>query len=379
MMMKILLACDKFKGSLSAQEVNAAVKQGFSKVFPTVEYQSCVVADGGEGFVHALVDAAGGELRTSVVEDALGREVEAEWGVIPQGNGKLAAVIEMSAASGLWRIVEEERDIMEASTFGTGQLIKIASEIPEVEHLYLGLGGSATNDGGTGMAQALGTQFFAGNRLITERMSPSQLASVTRLDLSAVVELPPITVACDVDSPLCGPLGASAVFGPQKGATTELIAILDQQLQSLSELMNRAEIAVFPGSGAAGGMGYGLIAFAQARLVSGFDLVADAIALEEQIQSADLIITGEGKMDEQSLAGKGPIGVAKLALEKGKPCLAIAGGMEESVDWASYFCAHAALSETGQSLSDLIANAEKYLVDTANLLAENVSKMQVFR
>ncbi len=367
--MNILLACDKFKGSLSAHEVNEAVKTGFARVFPEARYANCVIADGGEGFVQALVKAAGGEIRTSRVEDALGREVSAEWGLIPHGDHAKAAVIEMSAASGLWRIADGERDIMSASSYGTGQLIKAALEIAEIEHIYLGLGGSATNDGGTGMAQALGVQFYADETLIVERMSPRWLDKVTRIDRSPRIQLKSITVACDVNNPLCGEEGASAIFGPQKGASPEQVTVLDKYLEQLSELAG-ADQAEFPGAGAAGGMGFGLLTFAGAQLVSGFDLVADAIQLKAQVERADLIITGEGKLDTQSLAGKGPIGVAKLARDLGKPCLAIAGGMDESVDWAPYFRDHACLAEMALPLADLIANAEKYLIATAENLAK---------
>jgi len=374
--MKILLACDKFKGSLSADEVNSAVAEGFSQIYPDAEYMNCVVSDGGEGFVQALVESAGGEVRSSVVEDALGREVEAEWGLIPYGDSKMAAVIEMSAASGLWRITEAERDIMRASTYGTGQLIKIASALPQVDHIYLGIGGSATNDAGTGMAQALGAQFYAEKKILSRRMCPELLSTVTSVELENVISLPSITVACDVDSPLCGPLGASEVFGPQKGASAEQVKTLDILLKSLSELLGMTKEAKLPGVGAAGGLGFGLMVFTRGKLVSGSDLVAEAIQLKQKISVADIVITGEGKMDQQSLAGKGPIGVAKLAQELGKPCLAIAGSMEKEVNWNQFFIATAALTDLGYPLPDLIANAEKYLVDRANYLAKNVYNVQ---
>ncbi len=370
-MKKILIACDKFKGSLSAYEVNEAVRRGMSRSIEGAEFVNCIIADGGEGFVQALVDAADGEMCCTVVEDALGRAVEAEWGLIPDGGGK-AAVIEMSAASGLWRIAEEERDIMRASTYGTGQLIQAARSHPEVQRIYIGLGGSATNDGGAGMAQALGAKFYdAQGAEITARMCPALLPTVARVVLpepSAHV----VTVACDVDSPLCGPLGASAVFGPQKGATPELVATLDTILGAFAQLCAREDLSTVPGAGAAGGMGFGLMTFAQAELVSGFDLVAQAVGLQEQIATADLVVTGEGKLDSQSLAGKGPIGVAQLAQAAGKPCLAVAGGMDADVAWSDYFQDYASLSQTGLPLSELMTNAETYLVEIATQLAGRV-------
>ena len=375
-MKTIVLACDKFKGSLSAQEVNATIAQAFQPFFPEAKFKSCVIADGGEGFVQALVEAAGGEIRTSIVEDALGRDVEAEWGVIPQGDGQLAAVIEMSAASGLWRIAEEEREIMKASSYGTGQLMEIAAQAEGVNRLYLGLGGSATNDGGTGMAQALGSRFYIEEELVEERMNPELLAKVTRIDRNNQIPLPLVTVACDVDSPLCGDTGASVVFGPQKGASTSQVPLLDTYLSQLSDILNAESLAVTPGAGAAGGMGFGLLAFADAELVSGFSLVSDAIRLEAEIAAADLVITGEGKLDTQSLAGKGPIGVAQLASQHGVPCFAIAGGIDEAVDWTPYFADFAYLGQSGLPLQELMTNTKTHLLKTSQQLAERASLIQ---
>lgn len=367
--MKVLLAFDKYKGSLSAAEVSAVVREGFQVVFPEAEFQTLPIADGGEGFVTSLVDKMGGELLTTTVEDALGRKVEAEWGLIPWGEGKKAGVIEMSAASGLWRISEEERDIMKASTYGTGELISAAATTEGVEHLYVGLGGSATNDMGCGMAEALGVQFIG----TAERLCPESLSKVTEISLENRCPLPSITVACDVDNPLCGENGASAVFGPQKGATPELVEELDALLNHLSTLTATPELMETPGAGAAGGLGFGMMAFTDAELVSGFDLVAEALRLEEAISGADLVLTGEGGLDAQSLGGKGPIGVAKLARKHGKPCLAVVGKVEREVDWSPYFQQVSALIETGIPLEELIAETSQHLRELSEKLAREIS------
>jgi len=359
--MKVLLACDKFKGSLSAEEVNTAIIEGIKSEVEEVSFIQKGIADGGEGFVKALVDSTGGELKHSSVEDAMGKVVEAEWGIVPRAGGGKAAVIEMSAASGLWRMDPQRLDPMNASTYGTGQLILKAVEEEKVEQIYLGLGGSATNDGGAGMAQALGVVFSDREGVISERMCPSTLKRVVSVEVSQRIALPSITVACDVDNPLCGERGASAIFGPQKGADAELVSELDALLLSFSTLLGGEELVSVPGAGAAGGLGFGLLHFTPAELVSGFELVADAVNLAEAVQEADLVITGEGKLDRQSLGGKGPMGVALLAQKYGVPCIALAGGLDRSVDWFEYLKAAYCLADTGQPLEELISNGTPYL------------------
>jgi len=323
--MKILIACDKFKGSLSAVEVGSAITTGLPKDW---EIEQCPIADGGEGFVDAMLKASGGERIELPVLDALGREFGSSYGVAFL-NGEKVAFIEMAAASGLWRISEMERNPRIASTFGTGQMIRHAAEISKVDRIFIGIGGSATNDGGIGMAAALGVRFLdiCGNDL---EPVPAAMTGLAVIDETGRIELPEIIVACDVDHPLTGLRGASVVFGPQKGATPDDVKFLDAMLTGLAEISGGEKMAITPGAGAAGGLGFGLMRFADAKLVSGFDLVAEALNLTERISKADLVITGEGSLDEQTLGGKGPAGVALLAKQAGKPVVAIAGRVHES-------------------------------------------------
>ncbi len=343
---RVLIACDKFKGSLSAAEVAAAVTRGLPAEWAVT---ACPIADGGEGFVDAMLVGSPGERIAVTVKDALGRDCAAEYGF---SNG--AAFIEMSAASGLWRIAGAERDPVKASTFGTGQLIRHAVEISAARKIFIGLGGSATNDGGAGMAQALGTRFLDGNGVELDS-SPGSLARLEAIDESGRMELPEIVVACDVDHPLCGGRGASAVFGPQKGADEAAVAFLDGALERLARAGAAEAIAEMPGAGAAGGLGFGLVRFAGARLVSGFDLVAEALGLVEKVRSADLVITGEGSLDEQTLGGKGPAGVAAMAREAGIPVVAIAGRAESGA--SRLFDAVISLQEFGLPKEESISRA----------------------
>ncbi|MEN8755350.1 MAG: glycerate kinase [Akkermansiaceae bacterium] len=316
--MKILIACDKFKDSLSAQEACAAIAAGL----PDHECELAPIADGGEGFVEALLAATEGEKIIAQCRDAVGREVAAEYALLADGS----AVIEMSAASGLWRIEEEERDPLFASTYGTGDLIRHAIEVSKAKRLLIGIGGSATNDGGAGMAEALGVQFLD-HRGLPLILIPETFPEIVTIDQTGIIPLPPITVACDVTNPLLGPNGATAIFGPQKGATPETIPQLEAALTLLANLLGADHN--FPGAGAAGGLGFGLKTFCRAKLVSGFDLVADALQLREKIATTDLIITGEGSLDAQTLDGKGPAGIAQLARDAGKKVIGIAGHVTE--------------------------------------------------
>lgn len=349
--MKVLIACDKFKGSLSATEVAQAISRGLGAGF---DCQLCPIADGGEGFVATMLAALGGELKTCRVKDALGREVEASYGI----SSKIA-LIEMASASGLWRIAEAERDVLQSDTFGTGQLI-LAAKAQGVEKILLGVGGSATNDGGVGMAAALGWRFLdeEGASLAA---NPISLADLVLLDGSEAVALPEIEVACDVENPLLGERGATAVYGPQKGADDEQQEYLETYLTHLMEVSGGQTLAALPGAGAAGGLAWGLMKFAQADLRPGFDIVADAINLTDRISEVDLVITGEGSLDAQSLEGKGPIGVARLAQEQGKPVLAVAGNITDEVKEARLFDYTCSLTDTGLPLAELIANAAEVL------------------
>jgi glycerate 2-kinase len=318
--MHVVIACDKFKGSLTALEACLAIGRGLGAGV-TVEY--CPIADGGEGFVDAMVMAAGGLKVVAAARDPLGRVVMADYGLIEAADGG-TAVIEMAAASGMWRLTREERNPRWTTTAGTGDLIRHAVEISGAKRLLVGLGGSATNDGGVGMAAALGIRFTDEMGAVLESW-PEAMAGLAMLEESGRIALPEILVACDVDHPLLGERGAAAVFGPQKGATADDVNFLDDVLARLVKVSGGERLARMPGAGAAGGLGFGLLRFAGAELVSGFDLVAGVLGLAEKLAAADLVITGEGMLDEQTLGGKGPAGVARLARSLGKPVVAFAG------------------------------------------------------
>lgn len=351
--MKVLLACDKFKGSLGAVEACEAVRAGLPAGW---ECDVCPIADGGEGFIDAMLAGSGGERVTVACRDALGRPVEANYGIYRSSSGETVAVIEMSAASGMWRIAAAERNPRRASTFGTGQQIRHAVEMSGATRLLVGLGGSATNDGGAGMAAALGVRFLneRGDLLDADAV-PEALAGLHAIDESRRMALPEVIVACDVDNPLTGPRGASAVFGPQKGATPEDVTFLDAVLMKLAAVSGRGREASTPGAGAAGGLGFGLLRFAGATVVPGFDLVAESLRLPERIAAADLVITGEGSLDAQTLGGKGPAGVAALARAAGVPVVAVAGRVEDGA--AQLFDATLSLESFGLPVAESISRA----------------------
>jgi glycerate kinase len=352
--MKVLLACDKFKGSLGAVEACEAVRSALPEGW---ESDVCPIADGGEGFVEAMLAGSGGGLVTTTANDALGRPVEASYGIYRSSEG-VVAVIEMSAASGIWRIPAEKRNPRASSTFGTGQLMRHAIEVSGATKLLVGIGGSATNDGGAGMAAALGVTFLdeRGCKLCP---TPEMLDHAHHVFEDDRIPLPEIVVACDVGNPLTGPRGASAVFGPQKGASPEDVAFLDAALERLVQISGGSKEAETPGAGAAGGLGFGLMRFAGARLVSGFDIVAGSLGLAERIAAADLVITGEGSLDFQTLGGKGPAGVAAMAKAAGVPVLAVAGRVEESA--GALFDAALSLESFGLPLAESIARAPELL------------------
>lgn len=325
--MKLVIAPDSFKESLSAPEVAAAIAQGWSRARPLDEILLRPMADGGEGTVDAVLAATGGERRECEVRGPLGAPVRAHWGWLEEG----AAVIEMAAASGLHWVAPELRDATRTTSYGTGELIRAALEAG-ARKIILGLGGSATNDGGMGLLQALGVRF------LDERGEPlgdggAALAGLHAIDLAGLdprlagVE---VEVAADVNNPLCGEHGASAVFGPQKGASPEQVRQLDAALARYAEVAARTlgqDHSLFPGVGAAGGLGFAARAFLRARFRPGVELVAEVSGLAEALRGADLAITGEGRLDEQSLHGKTPIGVARLAREAGVPLIALAGSL----------------------------------------------------
>ncbi len=331
--MRIIVAPDSFKGSASALEVARAMERGVRAVFPDAEVVKVPIADGGEGTVAALLDATGGQPRTSRVRGPLGEPVEAGWGVL--GDGR-TAVLEMAAASGLPLVPAGRRDPRLASTSGTGELVRAALD-EGLRRLVLGIGGSATNDGGAGLARALGVRFLdAAGRELAE--GGAALAGLDRLDLAgldprlATVEL---LVACDVDNPLTGPRGASAVYGPQKGATPAVVAELDAALARFAEVARAAtgrDVASLPGAGAAGGLGAGLLFFTPARLRPGVELVLEATGFDRLLAGAALVLTGEGRTDAQTAMGKAPVGVAAAARRHGVPVVCLSGGLGDGAD-----------------------------------------------
>ncbi|KTF36977.1 glycerate kinase [Xanthomonas vesicatoria] len=326
--MRVVIAPDAYKESLSAREVATQIEAGFGEVFPTWQYTKVPMADGGEGTVDALVAATGGQVIACTVNGPLGTPVPAFFGLTGDGG---TAVIEMAAASGLALLPPAQRAPLHASTAGVGALILAALDAG-ARRFIIGIGGSASTDGGAGMAQALGA------RLLDAHGAPigpggGALAALARIDiagLDARLQDCHIEVACDVDNPLTGPTGASAVFGPQKGATPAMVRQLDANLQHYADVLQRdlgVRLHALPGGGAAGGLGAGLVAFVGAQLRPGVEVVARALGLEALIAHADLVITGEGRIDSQSVRGKAPVGVARLAQRHGTPVIAIAGSL----------------------------------------------------
>ncbi|HZH59474.1 MAG TPA: glycerate kinase [Metabacillus sp.] len=331
--MKIVIAPDSFKESLSAMEAALAIERGFKAVFPDAAYNIMPMADGGEGTVQSLVDATDGSIEERVVTGPLGNPVKAFFGLM--GDGK-TAVIEMAAASGLHLVPAEQRNPLVATTRGTGELILSALDLG-VEHIIIGIGGSATNDGGAGMVQALGGRLLdeSGNDIGAGGGALSDIVSLDLTELDPRLKRAKIEVACDVDNPLTGPRGASAIFGPQKGATPEMIQVLDQNLTHFADVVEVSlgeSIRNIEGAGAAGGLGASLVAFLNAELKRGIQIVLDAVNFDDAVKDADLVITGEGRIDSQTIYGKTPIGVAKAAKKYGVPVIGIAGSLSNDSD-----------------------------------------------
>ena len=330
--MNIIIASDSYKGSLDTNEVAKQIGNGVLKVLKDAQLMYIPMADGGEGTVDAMVACLGGHYEYCEVLGPLGDKVNAKYAVIEDGK----AVIETAEASGLTLIPTESRNILKATTYGTGQLIKAALD-KGFKQIYIGIGGSATNDGGIGMAQALGAHFFDRNGKEVG-FGGEVLGSIVDINLSEMdirLKDTEIIVMSDVTNPLCGPKGASAVYGPQKGATPEQIIQLDNGLMSLTEVIKKKynlEVRDMKGAGAAGGLGMGLVAFAGAKLQSGIDAVLTVAKFREKLEWADLVITGEGRIDGQTINGKVPVGVAKLAAEKNVPVIAIVGSIGKGAE-----------------------------------------------
>ncbi len=326
--MKIVIAPDSFKGSLTALEVCEAIAEGLGRIDEQFELVQAPMADGGEGTVQSLVDATGGELVTEQVTGPLGEPVEATFGLLGDGE---TAVIEMAAASGLPLVPEDERDPLVTTTCGTGELMKAALDRGR-RKLIIGIGGSATTDAGAGMAQALGVRLldekgdsigFGGGEL-------ARLVNIEMADADPRLVETEVRVACDVDNPLYGERGAAHVYGPQKGASAEDVELLDSNLRIFADVVQRdlgMDIRDLPGAGAAGGLGAGLVAFCGAVLERGVDIVIDAVGLPERMEGADLVITGEGRVDRQTAFGKTAAGVSEVAGRAGVPVIALGGSV----------------------------------------------------
>lgn len=327
-MKKVVLAPQGFKESLTGMEIAVAMSIGVKQVWPEAETVLIPVADGGDGTLQALVDSSGGDVRTARVEDAIGRTIEAEWGAL--GNGT-TAVIEIANAIGLARLSQDERDVRNASTFGVGQLFIEALDAGFSDFI-IGVGGSATNDGGAGMIQAMGGKLTDsnGDDIARGGIPLSDLANIDVSDLDPRMVGANVVVACDVNNPLCGTRGASAVFGPQKGATYEDIQELDAALAKFAEVITKdlhTDVAEIPGAGASGGLGAGLMGFFDARLRLGADIVLEALSLDKHLADADLVIVGEGQFDRSTVFNKSPVAVAQRAKRRGTPVIGIAGSL----------------------------------------------------
>lgn len=326
--MKIVIAPDSYKESLSALQVATQIELGFRDIFPDAHYVKLPVADGGEGTVDAMVAATGGRIIPLRVTGPLGTPVDAFYGLSGDGS---SAIIEMAAASGLEQVPADRRDALHATSWGTGELIRDALD-KGVERLIIGIGGSATNDGGAGMVQALGAKLLdaSGKPVAYGGAALAQLDSIDLSEFDARIKSCRIDVACDVTNPLLGETGASAVFGPQKGASPQQVKQLDEALAQFARIIQRdlqCDVLSVAGGGAAGGMGAGLFAFCQATLRPGIEIVTDALGLDALVQDATLVITGEGRIDSQTIHGKVPIGVARVAKRYHIPTIAIAGSL----------------------------------------------------
>ena len=330
------IAPDSFKGAISAEGAARAIAEGLSASFPKAEFRLIPMADGGEGTVDAWAASTAATRIRATVQDPLGRPVKAEYAYDPSSG---TAVIEMAAASGLPLLVPGERNPLTTSTYGTGELVRDALD-HGARHIILGIGGSATNDGGAGLASALGVRLLdaKGRKLPPGGAALARLAEIELSGLDPRIAKTRFEAACDVTNPLCGPSGASAVYGPQKGASKKDVGTLDAALRHFAEVaastlgIARRAKPEAPGAGAAGGLGFGLMALCGAKLRSGVKIIAESVGLRERLEGCDLVITGEGRLDAQTVNGKTPAGVAKVARQAGVPCIAICGCVGEGYE-----------------------------------------------
>ena len=366
--MRILIAPQSLKGSLTAAEAGSAIAQGVRVVYPKAEIEVVPVADGGEGTVQALVDASGGKIIQKMVTGPLGEPVQAFFGLM--GDGSTAA-IEMAACAGLPLVPPEKRDPRITTTYGVGELILAALDHGS-RHFIIGIGGSATNDGGAGMAQALGAAFLSrqGTEIARGGAALATLAHISTSTMDLRLQECTLEVACDVTNPLCGPTGATAVYGPQKGATPEMVEELDKALAHYAQIIEQdlmMSVLKIPGAGAAGGLGAGLMAFLHAKLRPGAQIVFEAVDLEERIRQADLVITAEGQIDAQTAYGKSVGAVAEIAKRYDLPVLAFAGGLGDNyqVVYKLGVDAVSALPSSPMTLAYAMENAARLISDAA--------------
>jgi glycerate kinase len=370
--MKIVIAPDSFKDSLSAQGVADAIALGLAQVWPDALLVKCPMADGGEGTVESILAACEGELQRTQVRGPLGTTVEAAWGWLPQSH---TAIIEMAEASGLQLVPPGKRDACFSSTFGTGELIRAALDVG-AQRVILAIGGSATNDGGAGAMQALGVKLLdaQGRTLAPGGLALAQLARIDMSEIDPRLAEVRFDIAADVNNPLCGPHGASAVFGPQKGASPEQVEQLDRALGHFAErcaqVLNK-DVRDEPGSGAAGGLGFAAKAFLGAQFKAGVEVVAELVGLEDAVEGADLVITGEGRFDAQTLRGKTPFGVARIARQHGVPVIVLAGTLGEGYQalYEHGIDAAFALASGPMTLEQACAEAPRLLRERASDVA----------
>lgn len=369
--MNIIIAPDSFKGSLSALEVGLAVERGVKRVFSESVTKVIPMADGGEGTMDCLIDATNGRFVKVSVQDPLGRTIDSGFGILGDG---VTCVIEMAMSSGLYLIEREERNPLITTTFGVGQLIRAALD-QGCRHFIMAVGGSATNDGGAGMLQALGVDLLdaEGSQIGYGGGSLNKLAAIRTNRLDPRIAESQFTVACDVDNPFVGQNGASVVFGPQKGASVEMVKQLDRNLKHFADVIERTlgyAIHDLPGTGAAGGLSGGILAFLNGVLESGVSIVTRVTELEAAVRNADLVITGEGQVDFQTVHGKTPFGVAKVAQVHGVPVIVLAGSVGEGIDSLYQHGVTAVVSIVNRPMT-----LEEAMKQTAPLLEEAAEQM----
>ena len=368
--MKIVIAPQAFKGSLSALNVANAVQKGVRRIFPDAQILTCPVADGGDGTLETLVESSGGKIMETNVADPTGKPIVAQWGAMGDGN---TAVIEMARTSGLALLTLEERDPLNTTTYGLGEII-VSALNKGFRKFIVGIGGSATNDAGAGMAQALGIRLMdrEGRNLVFGGAALQNLSVIDTSSIDQRVLESNFQIACDVNNPLTGPEGASAVYGPQKGATEENVRQLDSALGVFAEVTKRdlgKDISNLEGAGAAGGLGAGMIAFVEGHLRAGVDIVLDTVNLAEKLESADLVITGEGSIDFQTVYNKAPIGVARMAKARGIPTIGISGMLGKNYQIVHNHGIDAALSIANGPIS-----LEESLQNAPSLISEAVEE-----